>query len=123
MPSFFKKFKSFFLKKDSNKNLNKSFDHESSSISLKNFSLLAGSKLDVLKNIKIDETNTNNHYIALYDYKKQATDDCELVKNDLLILIHTSYPNVCLIKNLRTKSIGFVPNNFIISINNFDDKE
>ncbi len=119
MPSFLKKFKNFFSKKAS--------DDTDDSICLKNFNIMSSNsvrnKLNILENIRIDETNIENHSIALYDYKKQSADDIDINKNDILILIYKAYPDFYLVKNLRTKQIGFVQNNNVEMINNIDNKE
>ncbi len=64
-----------------------------------------------------------NHFIeekadfyALHNFKPNDTDELELVQNDGISLIRNYHNNRSLVKNLRTKYIGFVPTKYIAPI-------
>lgn len=68
-------------------------------------------------------TNEKPNYIALFDYEQATTDDMTIRKNDPLIVINKSHPDWWLAKNLRTKQTGYVPYNYITSIDDLQIKE
>lgn len=63
------------------------------------------------------------NYIALFDYESATKDDMTIKKNDQLIVIDKSHPDWWLAKNLRTKDTGYVPYNYITSIDDLQIKE
>jgi hypothetical protein len=93
---------------------------------------LASSSLINANNV--NGTNTNSlinqqqqldkpNYIALFDYESATKDDMTIKKNDQLIVIDKSHPDWWLAKNLRTKDTGYVPYNYITSIDDLQIKE
>lgn len=74
------------------------------------------------------QTNVNGmlekpNYIALFDYESATKDDMTIKKNDQLIVIDKSHPDWWLAKNLRTKETGYVPFNYITTIDDLQIKE
>lgn len=63
------------------------------------------------------------NYIALFDYESATKDDMTIKKNDQLIVIDKSHPDWWLAKNLRTKETGYVPFNYITTIDDLQIKE
>jgi len=63
------------------------------------------------------------NYIALFDYEQATTDDMTIKKNDPLIVMNKNHPDWWLAKNLRTKQTGYVPYNYITSIDDLQIKE
>lgn len=63
------------------------------------------------------------NYIALFDYESATKDDMTIKKNDQLIVIDKSHPDWWLAKNLRTKETGYVPYNYITTIDDLQIKE
>ena len=70
-----------------------------------------------------NKLNEKANYQAVSDYEKKYHDEISLYKNDQLIFIRSNYIDVALVKNLRTKKIGFVPLNAIIEIDDLKEKE
>ncbi len=67
-----------------------------------------------------NENNSNNiddpkfeKFIAVCDYKRQASEDIDISINDNLLLLHKTYPDFYHVKNLNTGKRGFVPLNSI----------
>ena len=63
------------------------------------------------------------NYIALFDYESATKDDMTIKKNDQLIVMDKSHPDWWLARNLRTKDTGYVPFNYITSIDDLQIKE
>ncbi|RNA05883.1 tyrosine- kinase yes [Brachionus plicatilis] len=63
------------------------------------------------------------NYIALFDYESATKDDMTIKKNDQLIVIDKSHPDWWLAKNIRTKETGYVPFNYITTIDDLQIKE
>lgn len=63
------------------------------------------------------------NYIALFDYESATKDDMTIKKGDQLIVIDKSHPDWWLAKNLRTKETGYVPFNYITTIDDLQIKE
>lgn len=63
------------------------------------------------------------NYIALFDYESATKDDMTIKKSDQLIVIDKSHPDWWLAKNLRTKETGYVPFNYITTIDDLQIKE
>ena len=63
------------------------------------------------------------NYIALFNYEKVTNDDMSLRKNDLLKVFDKSHPEWWQAKNLRTQQTGFVPYNYIITVDDLQIKE
>lgn len=59
----------------------------------------------------------------MFDYESATKDDMTIKKNDQLIVIDKSHPDWWLAKNLRTKETGYVPYNYITSIDDLQIKE
>ncbi len=78
-----------------------------------------GGQLNGHTNSIIEKPN----YIALFDYESATKDDMTIKKNDQLIVIDKSHPDWWLAKNLRTKETGYVPYNYITSIDDLQIKE
>ena len=70
-----------------------------------------------------DKPDDKANFIALFDYEKATKDDMTIKKNDLLFVIDKSHPDWWLAKNLRTQETGYVPYNYITSVDNLEIKE
>lgn len=94
-----------------------------------NGGLLAPSSSSILnQNSKLVNNNVNDNgekpnFIALFDYEQATTDDMTIRKNDPLIVMNKNHPDWWLAKNLRTKQTGYVPYNYITSIDDLQIKE
>ena len=62
-------------------------------------------------------------YRAINNYSKVGSDEITLFKNDLLVLIKNNYSDFALVKNIRSKKIGFVPISCIDEIDDLEQKE
>jgi hypothetical protein len=62
-------------------------------------------------------------YKAISNYSKVGSDEINLFKNDLLVLIKNNYSDYALVKSLRTKKIGFVPMSCIDEIDDLELRE
>jgi B lymphoid tyrosine kinase len=71
--------------------------------------------------LKSEEKGGN--YIVLFDYEKATKDDITIRKNDYLFVIDKSHSDWWLAKNLRTLETGYVPFNYITSVDNLEIKE
>lgn len=67
--------------------------------------------------------NEKPNFIALFDYEQATTDDMTIKKNDPLIVMNKSHPDWWLAKNLRSQQTGYVPYNYITSIDDLQIKE
>lgn len=70
-------------------------------------------------NLNLEKPN----YIALFDYESATKDDMTIKKNDQLIVMDKSHADWWLARNLRTKDTGYVPFNYITSIDDLQIKE
>lgn len=93
--------------------------------SASNGSLLGSNSTTVLtpKQSYLGDSNEKPNYVALFDYDQATTDDMTIKKNDPLIVINKNHPDWWLAKNLRTKQTGYVPYNYITSIDDLQIKE
>jgi hypothetical protein len=87
-----------------------------------------GSNPNATGNIQSDHGQNNlilekPNYIALFDYESATKDDMTIKKNDQLIVMDKSHADWWLARNLRTKDTGYVPFNYITSIDDLQIKE
>ncbi len=120
MSNILKKFATFFTKKSSNSREANSdafiFDSNLIALPIK------------LKPTPQSYNSTNfddskfEKFIAVCDYKRQASEDIDISVNDHLLLLHKTYPDFYHMKNLNTGKRGFVPFNLIKPMSNVVSK-
>lgn len=110
MTKFFKKFVNLFTKNQNHeiRNIETKFIFDSN---------LSASPAKYKLTSQDENESTYEKYVALYEYKKQAAEDIDLLPNDHLLILHKTYPDFYSVRNLRTKRSGFVPSNFIEPLN------
>lgn len=62
-------------------------------------------------------------HVALFDYENATDDDISLKKNDYLIILDKSHQDWWLARNMRTNLMGYVPFNYITTIDDMQIKE
>lgn len=82
-------------------------------------------------NVNSVNTNSNNHsnsingkiFVSLYDYRARTEQDLSIKKGEQLEIIDSSCDNWWLAKSLDTQSTGYIPSNYIASIESLESKE
>jgi hypothetical protein len=105
------------ISNNTNNNNNNMINQSPSSIALNN--LKQPMPIPFPNELVLEKPN----YIALFDYEQATTDDMTIKKNDPLIVMNKNHPDWWLAKNLRTKQTGYVPYNYITSIDDLQIKE
>lgn len=63
------------------------------------------------------------HFIAIFDYEESCPADITIKKNDKLKVLDKRRGSFWLVKNMRTKKIGYVPYNYITREDDLQLKE
>lgn len=98
------------------------FSNNTNSSKLNNSNMNNGG-LIVTNGLVVNGLTEKPNYIALFDYESATKDDMTIKKNDQLIVMDKSHPDWWLARNLRTKDTGYVPFNYITSIDDLQIKE